>query len=1045
MADPNERQLLAHALSLLAVLLTASGIFVSTVSLESKRPADSERARILHAGRQDIEARLWQDPFSVMRGIAADSPKARCELANKDAEHHYLTLSKLIRRRVHREAVTVLPVMVPGGPYFENGESRRRARYAVVTALLNSGWEPEDEDKLGYVWTFESCTEDPRLRSAPEMLPWEWFSRRLADKPMEGLLVLWVDDDAVSRHPLRGVNAIITKLLPEPRPDSWRSATLKCPPPDGPGGADSGKQPQPWCATRVIGPWTSDGLRGLARELVDSPAATPDHRWLRFYSSGATAATDPRFMTTAIERQRSASTTVSLLAERLDERLLRLTTTDDKLAQALVEELKRRLVDPHPFWRLTHIGNGQAQALCGATIVIAAEGDSIYSRLFAKAFENPRKDPRKDPCGSTPPKVLAKSYLRGLDGVLPEKAGEPVPPVQSRSGSALTNEVSFLKQAPRERAEGRSQYDYLRRLAADLTTLDARERSEGRTGVRAIGVLGNDTYDKILVLQALREGFPKTVFFTADLDARMVDADVIKWTRNLVVASAYGLTLNPGIQGSAPPFRDTYQTGLYLATLVALDPRTQARPTSAFDQSFRSPQLFEIGRTRAVALAPGARVPCGDGDHTSTADPIECPNIHRLEERSGFPWPRATVLVSLFLGAAAFTAMLSCQTFDALAGQRTSAPARRHARHRVSTAAGLGVAAMLLCLFGFGIWHDVKTYKGEPFALLQGVSLWPTVLLRLVVLAVIVGLLWYCVRRPSREIDSLGRAFDLHAPAADAHPWPAFTEQMCLSMRVKRICVISILFFLLGVGLLSLDWPNSPHRGVFSAWSDHVTFLVVLFFLGALLFAFLDTSSMVTRFVRLLAPQMGTSEITELDRRELWNHLRMDERVRWLTAWFRLVVRLGAAVNQLVYLPIIALLLVISTSAGVFDIWTLPPAYLLLFVVAAALAVFYVARLRRRADRLRKSITDELDIWIEQYALEADLVSSCPPPDGGDWKGLPPQAKVRLLKNIRGEVLAERDGPFRPIGEDPFVRAVLLLFGGAGAMITTAKFLLPGG
>src|SRR4030095_1210903 len=115
------------------------------------------------------------------------------------------------------------------------------------------------------------------------------------------------------------------------------------------------------------------------------------------------------------------------------------------------------------------------------------------------------------------------------------------------------------------RAEGRNQYDYLRRLADDLATLDARERSNGRTG-SAIGVLGNDTYDKIVVLQALRDGFPKAVFFTADLDARMVDADVKKWTRNLVVASAYGLTLNPAIQDAAPPFRDSYQTGLYLAT-----------------------------------------------------------------------------------------------------------------------------------------------------------------------------------------------------------------------------------------------------------------------------------------------------------------------------------------------------------------------------------------------------------------------------------------------------------------------------------------------
>jgi hypothetical protein len=1110
MADPNEKQLLAHALSLLAVLLTASGIFVTTVSLESKRPADSERAKILHAGRQDVEARLWQDPFSAMRGISADSANARCAQAHGDADHHPDKLSNLISRRAKREAITVLPVMVPGGPYFENSESRRRARYAVVMALLNSGWEPLDEDKLGYIWTFESCTADRWKRSAPEMLPWEWFSRRPAHKPAEGLLVLWVDDDAVSRHPLRGVNAIIKRLTPKPRPESERAPAHTC--------------PLPWCATRVIGPWTSDGMRGLARELVDDlggdivdlPEPTPGPGWLRFYSAGATAAIDDSFMRAAIGNRRADSPIVTQVRELLNARLLRLTTTDDELARALVNELKLRLVDPHPFWRLIHRGNAEARALCEATIVIVAERESIYGRLFAKAFEDHEafEDHKAPHCG--PLRVVTKSYLRGLDGVLPERTGEPVPGGQSQNGSAQTNGVALLKQAARERAEGRSQYDYLRRLADDLATLDARERSDGRT-VRAIGVLGNDTYDKILVLQALRDGFPKAVFFTADLDARMVDADVNKWTRNLVVASAYGLTLNPDIQGAAPPFRDSYQTGLYLATLVALDPDAQSRRTGNFANWF-TPQMFEIGRTRAVALSPAAHAPCVKGDGVSTVDPVECPNVHRLEEWewSRFPWPPLRVWLALLM-ASAFTAMLWWQTCGV-------------SRQCASTLAVLGRVAVPLSVFGvwFGarIWLDVSTYKGEPFALFQGVSLWPTVLLRLVVLTVIAYLLCYCwwrlsreikdlesafalpaanadphsrltlqeqkhwpawvtrigainilvvlcsllgvgllwldwrdlphrgvfsawpiflpviagglwsrLQKPSRDIKALGTALELPAANTDAHPWVALAKEMHWFTRARRIGVISILFFFLGIGLLLLDWPNSPHRGVFSAWSDHITFLLVLFFLAALLFAFLDSSSVVTRFVEQLASRMETSEITELlDRR----HIRMDGPVTRLDAWFRLVVRLGVALNHLVYLPFIALLLVISTSAGVFDIWTLPLAYVLLFVLAAALAVVYVARFRRRAAELRKTITDKLNIWIERYELDVDRTSPRP------WDGgLPPQARVRHLKSIRDEVLAERDGPFRPIGEDPIVRAILLLFGGAGA-ITTATFLLPG-
>ena len=170
-----------------------------------------------------------------------------------------------------------------------------------------------------------------------------------------------------------------------------------------------------------------------------------------------------------------------------------------------------------------------------------------------------------------------RSYLRGLDGVLPEGTGEPVSRAQTASGAAQVRKDALLAQGPRERADGNAQYDYLRRLAEDLAVFDVQERREGRKGVRAIGVLGNDVYDRILVLEALRDRFfPRSIFFTNDLDARMMGADVTKWTRNLIVASAYGLTLNPGIQGSAPPFRDTYQSGLYLSTLVALNERALA-------------------------------------------------------------------------------------------------------------------------------------------------------------------------------------------------------------------------------------------------------------------------------------------------------------------------------------------------------------------------------------------------------------------------------------------------------------------------------------
>ena len=114
MVDVNQKQLFANALPLLAVVLMASGIVVSTLPLESKRPVDEERVRVPYRAREDVEARLWQDPFTIMRRVKGTTPAERCNDARTDSPHHPSTLETSSERSRN---VTVLPVMVPGGSY----------------------------------------------------------------------------------------------------------------------------------------------------------------------------------------------------------------------------------------------------------------------------------------------------------------------------------------------------------------------------------------------------------------------------------------------------------------------------------------------------------------------------------------------------------------------------------------------------------------------------------------------------------------------------------------------------------------------------------------------------------------------------------------------------------------------------------------------------------------------------------------------------------------------------------------------------------------
>ena len=142
-----------------------------------------------------------------------------------------------------------------------------------------------------------------------------------------------------------------------------------------------------------------------------------------------------------------------------------------------------------------------------------------------------------------------------------------------------------------ERPVGTSQFDYAQRLAdrierdmAEVANAAADSEDNNRNPVAAIGILGSDAYDALLILQAMRERFPGAVFFTTDLDTRLVYAEEYRWTRNLVTASHYGLELYGMLQRDVPPFRSSYQTSGYFATLQALGhirPLTTCLPGAA--------------------------------------------------------------------------------------------------------------------------------------------------------------------------------------------------------------------------------------------------------------------------------------------------------------------------------------------------------------------------------------------------------------------------------------------------------------------------------
>src|SRR5262249_49073838 len=148
-------------------------------------------------------------------------------------------------------------------------------------------------------------------------------------------------------------------------------------------------------------------------------------------------------------------------------------------------------------------------------IVLISDWDTEYGADLAKTVRHWVK----------PLPVLVATYLRGLDGRLPNRrdagritsshnGAEAEQNSAEQAGAKPLNVATPENAGQFETAEGQSQYDYLRRLAAELKVRDAEFLRKDKSHIAAIGVLGSDVYDKLLILQALRPEFPNANFFT---------------------------------------------------------------------------------------------------------------------------------------------------------------------------------------------------------------------------------------------------------------------------------------------------------------------------------------------------------------------------------------------------------------------------------------------------------------------------------------------------------------------------------------------------
>jgi hypothetical protein len=575
-------------------------------------------------------------------------------------------------------------------------------------------------------------------------------------------------------------------------------------------------------------------------------------------------------------------------------------------------------------------------------IKVFAESDTRYSQAIFSRL--------KDKFEGTAD-LERYSYLRGLDG-RSETGGTTTESSQSKSEG--TTDSLFQGRGIAEKSAGTPQLDYLRRLAVRLES----DRKKWHTrDVVAVGILGSDIYDKMLVLQAIQPALPSAIFFTTDLDGLYLEEEHQLVTRNLVVASADSLD----VKEELPPMRDSYQTVLAKKVSTLL-PQVTPTPTATSTPTFQGAHVFEIATGKSI--------------------PLEFPGNATWE----FPlwllsrgWGSLLIFVLALVNGFLILAAIFTLHGDKPNGAAMSASARFLVRAQLA-AACLAIIGLLILL-----WRKTPWW-GEPVAL--GVSIWPSVMIRLLAFLVAILLLLLASRSFSTERErvkgKLLKAFptNLNLPlqpgliervrsfltflTKKSSPVPqqglrvyimkffGSEKPVWRNKRFKRIVFVSLVYFLISA-LLFAKWPPSvPCRGGLALLAERIILaLGVSLYIIHLVFC-LELHLGAFRLLRALRLAFDQAS---------WPVEQVGEKAKLL---LEATSALTSIIGKTLLYPLTVLILIILSRLRRFDNWVMANSLGITFSLGALLLVIASLALWLRGSRLKKAVITQHDAVFEE-------------------------------------------------------------------------------
>lgn len=1013
MADNDKRKLDIPWGTLLPLAAVLAGVLVQYKPLVSERPSVPNEKTAPVIAEQDVDARLWQDPIGVAQKQKAllDEQIDKGVAKKGSAESHDTSaLCNLLCERADTfqapGSVLLLAVMLDAGPYSEQAESRLRARQAVLEGLSESGFVPIDGEHIGFVTAAwpppEANAPSPAIERAL-VLPWEECeaigdSKRVFPAGARRVVVVWLPAANFNVNPLHCFAALINHLAPGNLRDK--------------------------IDVTLIGPANSTGLQNMVREACwypltqDQPSLALQNALdgVRIISPRATASDSTLLSGVNLSEQCKNKSVQALLEGSMEcdcrggLHFVRTIAPDDWVFDELIAELRRRSIPdisqtmPDNRPKVSHIA-------------ILSEWDTPYGRSLGETF-------KAKASAQSGIDVHAYQYLRGIDGRLPGDTGKDNQPEQVQKTQLGQNTVAV------EATEGLNQSDYLRRLARRMKEDNAQGQRGDGSGIRAIGLLGSDIFDKLMILRALRPQFPDAIFFTNNYDAHFERRDDLEVTHNLVIASPFGNTLpkifirQRGHIPDIPPFRDNNQTSTYVGTLVATGRMTEE------DARYLSwqPRIFEIGRDGAYDLSPtwylwraGERKIVLESRHGKNEN----------TERWFRDWLSPRVISELIIIALAVLAMAA---WISLAIARRTLPGGGTATERLKRAL-VSTVFWLVCggpLIIFVVALVAEYWAPEePLAFFSGISIWPTEMMRLIAFMLAIFFMFkarFDLRANAKRIEAefafaplplplfqwrdLGIGFEqwqMQEPPRTSRfsaeeAWYAYLCRNKFWPRFIRIGILFALYSIFAFTILHLfPQPPSPARGPLAFMIDNIVFYLAGVGLLLLSFYVVDAIQLNSNFIRMFGREVTKWGHELVDRSHRRPPLTEEELSAYHEIFF--VAQRSQVVAPLIWYPLVVLTLMIVARLSFFDNWTWPPGLVLIYSITGAWALGSAILLRRAAEQLRETALNDL----RRFRLLGQEI----------------EAKRQTFDELMAEIRDLKTGAFAPLTDQPFIRAAL--------------------